>query len=129
MQGVPAVDFSAVSGSIGHDLLQPSGRYVGFSNEPDISVTDNAPAPPAATTPHPLDDPQPTMGTTNYLADKSDDEGSQHDSSDDDDDDDDDKSDGHDNEASSRGEGDLTGGKGSFTHQVHAEHIAVTGEK
>ena len=23
----------------------------------------------------------------------------------------------------------ITGGKGSFTHQVHAEHIAVTGEK
>ena len=32
-------------------------------------------------------------------------------------------------EVREEGEREDTGGKGSFTHQVHAEHIAVTGEK
>ena len=70
-QGVPVVDFSTVFSSIDHDLLRPNGRYVGFSNEADISIEDDTPATPAATAPHP-DDHQPT---TDLSVDDSDDDG------------------------------------------------------
>jgi len=70
-RGMPVVDFSAVFSLAGHDLLRPSGRYIGFSNEADISMDDDRPATPTAATPRP-GDPQPAADP---LADDSDDEG------------------------------------------------------
>ena len=64
----PVVDFSAVFCLTDHDLLRPRGRYVGFSNEADISIDYDRPNTPA---PHP-DDPQPTTRATDHLADDSD---------------------------------------------------------
>ena len=76
-QGVPVVDFSAVFSSAGCDLLRPRGRYVGFSNEADISMDDDKPATPVDVTLH-SDDP---------LVDNSDDEGDRCDGDDGDGDD------------------------------------------
>ena len=39
--GDPVVDFSTVFCLVNHDLLRPTGRYVGFSNEADFSIMDD----------------------------------------------------------------------------------------
>lgn len=41
--GDPAVDFSTIFRSADHDLLRPTGRYVGFSNEADFSIMEDPP--------------------------------------------------------------------------------------
>ena len=41
--GDPVADFNAVFRLADHDLLRPTGRYVGFSNEVDFSITDDQP--------------------------------------------------------------------------------------
>jgi len=69
--GNPVVDFGAVLRLANHDLLRPSGRYVGFSNEADISIKDDRPGTPAATTLHP-DVPWPTTEATGNSEDDSD---------------------------------------------------------
>ena len=69
--GDPVVSFDAVLCLVDHDLLRPSGRYVGFSNEADISIDDSGSDTLAATTRHP-DSPQPTTGATDSLGDNSD---------------------------------------------------------
>ena len=97
-RGTPVVDFSAVFISAGYDLLRPSGRYVGFSNEADISLGDDRQDTPTPMTPHP-DGPQPTV---NPLADGSDDESDRND-----DDDNNNESDRDDDNESCGGGGDL----------------------
>jgi len=73
--GNPVVDFSAVFRLANHDLLRPSGRYVGFSNEADASIEDSRPDTPTATTLHPGIS-HPTTGTTSDSGDNSNDEDS-----------------------------------------------------
>ena len=69
--GDPVVDFSAVFRLADHDLLRPRGRYVGFSNEADISIEEEGMGSSATTAQHPDDH---TTGTANQLGDDSDDE-------------------------------------------------------
>ena len=71
--GDPIIDFGAVFRLADHDLLRPGGRYVGFSNEADISVMDDEPGPKTATTLRP-DDPWPTAEAADNFGDGSDDE-------------------------------------------------------
>jgi hypothetical protein len=60
--GDPIVDFTVFC-LADHDLLWPTGRYIGFSNEADFSIIDNQPDTEAATEPH-LDGPQSTTNVT-----------------------------------------------------------------
>ena len=69
----PVVDFSAIFRLADHDLLRPGGRYVGFSNEADISIEDDEPGAPAAMVSHP-NVPRPTAGVADHSGDDSDDE-------------------------------------------------------
>ena len=69
--GDPLADFSAVLSLANHDLLRPGGRYVGFSNEADLSIMDDQLDTPTTLTPHP-DAPQSATGVPNCLDDNSD---------------------------------------------------------
>ena len=71
--GDPVADFSIILCLADHDLLRPSGRYVGFSNEADLSVEDDQLGTPTTITPHP-DVPQSITRGPDNLEDSSDDE-------------------------------------------------------
>jgi hypothetical protein len=71
--GDPMADFSITLHSADHDLLRPSGRYVGFSNEADLSVEVDQSGTQMAVIPHP-DVPRSIAGAPDNLEDGSDDE-------------------------------------------------------